>query len=61
MGKTTEVGSSPTQQLKMDRHTPTRQKLVTEIEAKIKWKETHPQVACLAVGIDKDLIFHFNP
>lgn len=58
MGKTTEVGSSPTQQLKMDSHTPTGGKLVTEIEAKIKWKETHLQVG-LAVGIDKDLDFSF--
>lgn len=41
----------------MDRHTPTGQKIVTEIEAKIKWEETHPQVACLAVGIEKDLGF----
>lgn len=59
MGKTTEVGSSPTQQLKMDRHTPTGGKLVTEIETKIKRKETHPRVTCLAVGIDKDLDFSF--
>lgn len=59
MGKTTEVGSSPTQQLKMDGHTPTGGKSVTEIEAKIKWKETHPKVTCVAVEIDKDLDFSF--
>lgn len=54
-GKTTEVGFS-TQQLKLDRHTPTRQKLVTEMEAKSKWKES-PLVPYVAVGIIKNLDF----
>lgn len=52
MGKTTEVGSSPTQQLKMDRHTPTRQKAGNRDRGKNQM-EGDPPPSSLSCGWDR--------